>query len=243
MNTSIQNTAARSTIEEALEGLRSYERGSPRGSLSGLETLVNDSALDGELRGSLEQALILMLPQASILQAEVICAQLVRIGSDDSVPALTRALHVPGTFEPARAALMAIGSKRARNAMGEAAPGLTGVQQIGIIQTLGSLSDVAALRTLARLVRTSDPAVRLAALHALGGIGSPRCAKILQAAIRSGSAGLTTRSADAFLVCASRLIDTQHAREACVLLNAVLNANLPQYVKAAAKALARRASV
>lgn len=243
MKTIPADTALKSKVEEALKALGQYQRGSPRGTLRALETLVNEAAGSAELRRSLERSLTDALAQASPLQAEVICNQLVRVGSDASVPALEKALYAPATFEWARAALAALNSKRARALLVESAARLSGVQQIGVVQTLGLLREDTAVRILGRLVRSSSPGTREAATKALGEIASPRCARILTAGVNDRLIGQTQPSADAFLVCAARLIEAGRRKEGTRLSEAVLNWNVPEYMKAAARATLMRASV
>jgi HEAT repeat protein len=192
-------------LEQAFVALRTYGPGSGRAALLPLDEEV--AGCSGRERTRLEQRLLTALAScSSVVAREYICAKLVLIGSEASVPPLAGLLADIELSTGARNALQAIPGRAAARALRDSLPKLNGLQKIGAINSLGARRDEDSVRALSELLAEDGLQVKAAAAAALGNIGTVQAAKALQKFWAQAPAASRQTSADAMLVCAEHLM-------------------------------------
>lgn len=170
---------------------------------------------------------------ASVFEKAKACQRLAVVGDESSVPALSALLPDDKLSNYARQGLEAIPSSAADAALRDALDRLDGNLLIGVINSLGNRRCAEAEGALKILLSHDNVAVAEAAARALGFIGSPAAAEILQHALGKSSTARRPALAKASLICGQRLV--QQDREGAVkLLDTVRNAKLPKHLILAA---------
>ncbi|MCX6914598.1 MAG: HEAT repeat domain-containing protein, partial [Verrucomicrobia bacterium] len=182
-------------------------------------------ALPGSARPALtseEQQLIGVLQSnPSAAEKDAACAQLKRIGTDLSVPALAELLTDEQLSHSARYALESMPSRKAGQALTDALGTTSGLTKAGIINSLGLRGEKRAVPALAKALADPDDLVAAAAATALGQIGSTSALKALQQAL-APSAGLVHDAiADAWLRGAQRLLAAGNRSQALDIFQAL----------------------
>jgi len=131
-----------------------------------------------------------------------VCQTLAGIGGDSSVKALAPFLSQPELANPARCALEHIGSPAALRALREEVSRADKPLKLGLIDSLGSRRDGAALPLLKGLMHHEDRDVARSAIAAVGKHGSESALRILEEA--SVSSDLRPAVTRATLACADR---------------------------------------
>lgn len=166
-----------------------------------------------------EQQLIRVLQsgRSSAQEKDAACARLKRIGTTQSIPALSALLGDEELSHSARYALESMPGPEAGGALLGALEKTSGLTKVGIINSLGLRREPRAASGLARLLADADPAVESAAARALGRIGGPKALSALQATLAGSKAPAEpVRQAvdDAVLRCANRLLASGDAAKA-----------------------------
>jgi len=130
------------------------------------------------------------------------CRQLRSVGSDDSVPVLTKMLMREDTSEMARFALEKIQGTAADRALRDALRSSSGKIRLGLISSLGHRGSRQAVADLARIAGGTDEAEAEAAVAALGGIATQDAANSLVRFLGSENEWLRISAAGALLNCA-----------------------------------------
>lgn len=165
------------------------------------------------------------------------CQQLAIIGGPEAVPALAALLADEEVSVCARSALEAISSPTAGAALLEALPRLTGRCLTGAIDSLGVRREVQAVPALQTLVGGALSDAATEALAALGKIATPEALATIQKTLRDGPAALRLPAAHAALTAANVLVHQRANPAVNPLLQAVIAATLPAYIKSAARVL------
>lgn len=109
------------------------------------------------------------------------CRYLQIVGTDASVPALSGLLKDEILSDYARLALeRMVGSKAASAALRDALSKAPAQAKVGILASLGEMRDVQAVKAIAALTGSSDKAVAISAITALGKIADENAVKALQ---------------------------------------------------------------
>ena len=154
-------------------------------------------------------------PAATRACKQFICRALRKTGSPACVPAMAKLLRDEKLSHMARFALRGLPGDEASAALRAALGEVKGKLKIGVISTLGERGDRKAVAALAPLVGDSDVDLARAAIAALGRIGCPGSAKVLAAAQVPDA--LETARADAYLLCADRMLAGGETAAACAI--------------------------
>jgi HEAT repeat protein len=147
-----------------------------------------------------EQQLIAVLhSDSSLTKKDAACARLKRIGTDQSVTALTALLADEQLSHSARYALESMPSAKAGQALADALAKTSGLTKVGIINSLGFRGEERAVPALATLLADQNPLVAVAAATALGQIATTKALKALQDATPSSAGPVHTAIVDAWL--------------------------------------------
>jgi HEAT repeat protein len=221
-------------LDEAFATLKQYDWGSEMAPLAPIEDAVAASHDQADVRRDLEERLIATVESDASRDAkDYVCRQLAIVGTVAAVPALESLLDDANYSHMARFALERMPAPEAAQALREAAAKVNNELKIGMISSLGSRRDVAAVAVLKGMLTSDDSAVARAAALALGSIGSVEAAAILQTAATS-TTGSKPAVIDALLACAEALLADQKQPEALAIYRSLDTARRPRLVRLAA---------
>lgn len=161
-------------MNELLEKLKAYDWGGDRGALVGIDDLIAGAHRNQDTLAEIEAALLEVLQSDVKLPAkEYVCRQLALIGTASCVPALAQLLTDAEMSDRARLALEAIPGTAADDALRAALDKTSGIQRVGIINTLGERHDKKAAPMLSEMRNDPDGALSEAAAAALRKIEPP----------------------------------------------------------------------
>ncbi len=172
--------------------------------------------------------------RAPVFDKAKACQRLSIIGDESAVPALARLLADEKLSNYARCALEGIPGPAPDTALREALSRLQGARLIGVLGSIGVRRDAKAIDAVARLLESDDRPIATAAARALGQIGIPRSADILQEALSKAAPELRPTVANACLICAQNLAKQGETGKAVALCDVVQNADLPEHITLAA---------
>ncbi|MCX6906717.1 MAG: HEAT repeat domain-containing protein [Verrucomicrobia bacterium] len=184
-----------------------------------------------------EEQIAILQSTASPQQKDAACAQLKRIGTARSVPALATLLAHEQLSHSGRYALESMPALEAGRALTDALDKTTGLTKTGIIISLGNRRDTAALPALAKLVRDSNPLVASAAAVALGKIGGSRATQALNAARLTAPAEIQPALTDGLLRCAAQILANGNKAAASAIYRQFLESKEPRSRTAAWRGL------
>jgi HEAT repeat protein len=222
---------------QALEALKTYDRGSGRAALLPLDQAVAAASMNASpARQQLEQQLAAILQAGgSAVAREYLCSKLALIGSARSAAALGALLDDALLATAARNALEALPTTAAAQALRERLPHLQSLEKVGAVNSLGRLGDAASTGPLTELLKNAEGEVAVAAAAALGGIGSVQAGEALRDFYAKAPESLRLGTADALLNCAERLLGANQRGEAQALYQALARATPPAPVHDAAQ--------
>jgi HEAT repeat protein len=229
---------ATAVADEALDGafaaLAEYDWGADRGALKPIDDAVADANDDADAQKMLETKLVAVVQgDGSRAAKDYACRKLSLIGTAECVPALAELLPDEKLSHMGRYALERIPADEAVVAMRDALPETEGLQKIGVINSLGVRRDAKSTEALVALLGSDDKQIAAAAAAALGEIGTPAAAKALGQFQKDAPEALEIAAADAYLVCAERLLADGNKLQAMQIYRALSGSDI-KHVKLAA---------
>lgn len=162
-----------------------------------------------------EQDLVAVLKSdADAVQKAQACQRLRRVGTAACAPALGALLADARLGHAARYALEGLPFPEATVALREALERTSGLEKLGVIDSLGWRGDTESVSRLTPLLADADPAVASAAATALGRIGGETSIKSLLSARNTVNVAARPAVIDALLAIADRLGATGEAAKA-----------------------------
>ena len=230
-------TGNRGTLDQKIDqviSLASYDFGQNNNLLSEISELIRLTQHSSTAREKLELKLleVLRIRTTSYTAKEFICKQLSIIGTDESIPELSRMLSDPETSHIACIALLHIPGKAADRALIENLK--TQVNKVGIINTLGMRQSIEAVAELGEIIGDSDPSVASAAISALGQIGGTEAAGILATAKDRMSDDIRMQILDSYLNCAKGFAANGDTNKALEIYDELIQAASPLNIRRAA---------
>ncbi len=221
-------------LDEAFAALKQYDWGSDMAPLAPIEDAVVASHEKADVGRDLEARLIAALQSDASRDAkDYVCRKLAIVGTVTAVPPLASLLGEKDYSHMARFALERIPAPEAGQALRDAAGKVNNELKVGVIASLGSRRDAAAIPALKGLLLDSDPAVARAAALALGSIGNADAAAVLKEAALS-EAGNKQAVMDALLSCAEALLASQKPADALAIYTSLASDNHTRLVRLAA---------
>jgi HEAT repeat protein len=157
--------------------------------------------------GTGEERLIAILQSDSPpREKDAACAQLKRIGTKQSVPALAALLTDEQLSHSARYALESMQAPEAGAALLTALAQTSGSNEVGIINSLAARKEMAAIPQLGQLLSDANVDVAVAASEALGRIGGAKALAKLQTAASSSTEAIHDAQIDGLLTIANELL-------------------------------------
>ncbi len=220
-------------VDQAFETLKTYEWGNDRAALNALDTAVAASHNDAAAQKALETRLVAVLAgDGSQAAKDYACRKLSLIGSAQAVPALAALLTEKTLSHMGRYALERMPCDEAIAALRAAMAKTSGLQRVGMINSLGVRRDAGSTAAIAALLGADDAQVAAAAAAALGSIGTADSAKALAAF--DVPEGLVLAVADAKLTCAEKLLAGGDKAGALAIYMKLMTPGQPKHVKLAA---------
>ena len=218
----------------AFQALVKLELGQDLGVFIPIRQAVAASRTDENVRADLENRLIALLQgDATDLARDYACRQLVIVGSETSLPALAALLPNERMSYMARYALEGIGSPAAKKALRDMLENTNGRQKVGIVISLGRLTDTEAVPAIAALLEEENAELREACLVALGRIGDPAAATAIEAFAGKAPEPLLEAVVDARLDAVESLCRHGKHEIAAAICEPLLSAE-PERIRAAA---------
>lgn len=159
------------------------------------------------------------------------------LGKDEAVPALVKMLSSEKLNMSARYALEAMPGVKVDEALRKAAVELTGLNQIGVIDSIGTRQDAGAVSLMKDLLaKNASAGLKKAIYAALGSIGNAETADILLAEMKNKpeNAFVCNGLADALLENAETLEAAGNIAKATAVYDAIVNPMFPVFAQKAA---------
>ncbi|HUU92538.1 MAG TPA: HEAT repeat domain-containing protein [Phycisphaerae bacterium] len=225
--------AGEPSLGQDLKELPKYTFGQSREHLTRIADAVRDAK--GAERARLRTQLAAVLGSNATPDAKrFVCRQLSIVGTAQEVPALAALLLDKELSDIARYALERTPDEAALKAMRDALPKAEPGVRIGIINSLGIREDKAVVGALIPLLKGSDVPIAIAAAGALGKIGGAEAVKALADARGSADDKLKSVAADAYLLCADRLLAEKKTAEAASIYQDMFKPTEAKHVQMAA---------
>lgn len=182
------------------------------------------------------KSLIAVLQRADASQHDKAraCQQLGEFGTKEAVPALAALLSDQGLAAYARSGLEGIPDPSASAALRAALATLTGDRLKGVINSLGTLRDAAAVPALTKLAANPQRGVINESLLALGRVSNTESIRVLRRALASGPESSRPEAAAGCLIAAGLQMQGGNGQIAVTLYDAVREASVPPVYRLAA---------
>jgi HEAT repeat protein len=221
-------------LPDAFNALKTYDWGTELAALAPIESAVTAAHGNAEARLDLEQRLLDALQSGISRDArDFVCRMLRIVGGAASVPILARLLADLDHSHMARYALERIPLPAAAKSLRDALPAVSGKLKIGVISSIGSRRDAAAVPALSALLNDQEALVARAAARALGVIGNVEAATALQQC-QPSSAETNQAVIDARLACAESLLADNKTAAAVGIYKSLAGNKQPRLVRLAA---------
>jgi len=220
--------------EAQFQELQQYDQGKARTALLAIQASVDQAT--PEQYPAYEQRLLKVLaaPDTSVAAKDFVTRQLVRVGSDQCVPAVAALLGDAKLTLAANRVLAVLPDDAAATALRQALDQTTGSQRVAVIASLGQRRDGKSIAALQACATAADPAVATAALVALGRIGTSDADKALVALTGKVSPALAETLANARLAVASQLLQDGRNGKALAILGTLGDNAQPATIRAGA---------
>jgi HEAT repeat protein len=174
--------------------------------LSLLANLVLSPVTRGDMADELRtQALAVLKSDAPFERKSAACENLARVGNRDCVPVLAGLLGNEQLSHRARYALEAIPDKSVDEALRASLDKLSGKLLCGVVNSIGTRRDSAAVPLLGKYLGQRDADVVRTAAISLGRIGTVAAGKALLGALKAATGDGINRICDGLLTCAASL--------------------------------------
>jgi len=225
-------------IEDAVAAIADYDYGQSRKALLAVETLINETYGDTELRARIEKELVKMVESDATLAAkQFVCRKLWAIGTDASVPALAKMLVDPEgkIAEMACYALSNHPSPAAGTTLRDALRRARGSGLVAVINLLGERRDAESAEPIAKLADSPNAAVADAAIAALGKIANDQAVQVLGNLTKSDDLRRRAAANHAYLQCAQELETRGKRTDAGRIYEQLAVAGEPEHVRRGAR--------
>ncbi len=222
-------------LQELLGKVKTYDWGQSRLALTEVSEIVKNAYGDKAELAKIEKALLGVLESdATRAGKQFVCRELSIIGTEQSVPTLTKMLIGEETSDMARYALERIPGSAVDEALRGSLRKAKGNARIGIINSLGQRHDKGAVGMLSGIIGESDQDAATAAAAALGQIADSQAAEALAEAKNKASGKLLLVVLDAYLKCADQLVADGHKIKAMAIYKELQSEGMPKPIRTAA---------
>jgi HEAT repeat protein len=216
-------------LDQAIESLKTYDWGTDQSTLAPIDDAIAASTGNRAARKDIEQKLIKAIDSDISRDAkDYVCRKLAIVGSSNSVTLLSKLLKMESHSHMARYALERIPGHEATQALTDALSSVADSLKVGVMSSIGSRRDPAAIEALKASLASSNALVAKAAAAALGQIGTAEAASVLE------KASPTPAVFDARLTCAESLLANTRVADAKKIYQSLSADELPRLVRLAA---------
>jgi HEAT repeat protein len=156
------------------------------------------------------------------------CKRLAIYGTAAAADSLGKLLPDPQLSSWARIALEAIPGNECDVVLRQATESVTGLQLVGVINSIGIRKDSEAVETLKAQLQSMDAQVASAAAVALGSIGGESAANELKSLLAASSAAVRSAAAEGCVLCAEKFSAAGKKEMAIELFDNVRHADVPK---------------
>ena len=222
-------------LQGLLQKVKTYDWGQSRLALTEVSEAVKKAHGNKAELAKVEKALLDVLDSdAKRAGKQFICRELSIIGTEQSVPTLTKMLAGEETSDMARYALERIPGSAVDEALRGSLRKARGNARIGIINSLGQRRDKGAVRNLRRILGRTNQDAAIAAAAALGRIADSQAAEALAEAKNKAEGKLLSVVLDAYLKCADQLVADGNKIGALVIYKELQKEGMPKPIRTAA---------
>jgi type 1 glutamine amidotransferase len=223
------------TLQELQEKIKTYDWGQSRLALTEVSDIIKKAySSPTELKNTEKTLLDVLTSDSTRAGKQFVCRQLSIIGTEQSVPVLSKMLTDEETSDMARYALERIPSDKVDEALRSALSKAKDKPRIGIINSLGQRRDKESVRALSRFIDNADETTAIAAAAALGQIADSKATEVLAAAKDKTKGKLRAQVLDSYLRCADQLVAEGKKAEALVIYKNLQKENMPKQIRTAA---------
>ncbi len=220
--------------DQLLGQITDYQFGEDRTKLSEFSDLVREAAQSQNESKVVEETILKFLQKdATFAIKQFLCRQLRIIGSEKSVPVLSKMLSNEKTTDIASYALEAIPSDKVDVALIQALDKGTKKIKLGIITTLSVRGSEKAIEPIGKLLKSDDNEIAKTAATALGNIKGEKCIKLLATELESPNKILQKVVADSYLKCADNLTN-ENPTKAKHMYEQLYKKDMPTMIKQSA---------
>jgi len=225
-----------SKMEQQLNILKTtYDWGQSRVPLTELSEYIRSMHGNAAELKNIEKALLGVLDSdAKRAGKQFVCRELSIIGTEQSVPTLTKMLVDEETSDMARYALERIPGSAVDEALRGSLREARGNARIGIINSLGQRRDKGAVRILSGILDGSNQEAAIAAAAALGQIADSQAAETLAEAKNKAEGKLLSVVLDAYLKCADQMVADGNKIKAMAIYKELQKEGMPKPIRTAA---------
>ena len=217
--------------DQLLSQITDYEFGQNRTKLMEFSDLVTEAAKSQSESEAVEESILKVLQKdATFASKQFMCRQLRIIGSEKSVPVLSKMLIDEKTTNIARYALEDIPGEKVDDALIQALDKGTKKVELGIITTLSVRKCKKAVEPIGKLLKSDDEDIALTAATALGNIKGTESIKYLAEELNTPNKKLQKAVADSYLRCADDLAE-KNPTEANKMYSKLYKKDMPTAVK------------
>jgi type 1 glutamine amidotransferase len=222
-------------LQELLGKVKTYDWGQSRLALTEVSEIIKKAYGDKAELAKIEKALLDVLDSdATRAGKQYVCRELSIIGTEQSVPTLSKMLVGEETSDMARYALERIPGSAVDEALRRSLRNARGNARIGIINSLGQRRDKGAVRILSRILGRPNEEAATAAAAALGQIADSQAAEALAEAKSKASGKLLLVVLDAYLKCADQLVADGNKVGAMAVYKELQAEGMPKPIRTAA---------
>lgn len=187
-----------------------------------------------ECRALEAKAMATLKSDATLIDKMQACRDLQFVGTPKAIAVLAPLLRDKDLGHWARNALAAMPYTEVDGALRGALKLSSGPQKVGVIGSLGYRRDKKAVKPLIVLMEAEDEAVAMAAVAALGRIGTPEAAQSVVAKAGKSSGAMLDVAVEASLCAANRLIGQGKGADAAAIYESLQSTEWPNAVRAGA---------
>ncbi len=222
-------------LQELLDKVKTYDWGQSRLVLTDLSDKIHAAYGNAEELKKIEKSLLgVLASDATYAAKQYVCRELSIIGTEQSVPVLSKMLTDEKLSDMARYALERIPGPEVNEALCEAMDKTEGKVKVGIINSLGERQCLKVVTALGKLAGSSDEMIAGAAVSALGEIGGDEAAEILAKEKEKTKGNLKMVVLDAYLKCAEQYLAEGSEDKALAIYRELYKKGQPQLIRSAA---------
>ncbi len=220
--------------DKIFHGISNYHYGDDRTNLTTFSHLVDSLSLNKETKKLAEENILDFLnSNATFASKQFVCRKLRLIGTEKSVPTLSKLLNKRKTTNIARYALENIQGNKVDKALINSLDNPDKKIKIGIINTLAARKTKNSVYALGELLQNADNDIAIAAASALGKIADKKAIAFLEEHFNSANINFRNTLFDSYLLCIDN-IAKQDKYEAYIYYTKFYKLDLPTNLKSAA---------